>query len=367
MVAQNEEWEAVTVSDNGTVFLVAKNIHKTSNGTFLVKVMLDMQHLKGFKTDYIQSKEGTIYIVYEQEISPNLELIRTLSSSELDNNKQIIKTKDYETSSLTSNGPGSWYTFDIQSDTYGKCNRRLKNWIENDQFIIIDIKKNSVKKSSSKKNDKLAKLFLSNMVFVEGDSFVMGSTKDKHTQPVHREHVKSFYLGKHEVTQHEWEMVMGNNPAWIKATNRPITNISWDDVQKFIQKINELTGLNFRLPTEAEWEFAAEGGKTKCRFKQNQGLSDVAWGRGNSHGLHDVETRQPNPLGLYDMLGNVYEYIGEDWREDYRSEYNPDWTVARGGCWDSFQEYCSPTTRYKCGKGAKGNTLGFRLAIDDIN
>lgn len=153
MVAQNEEWETVTVSDNGTVFLVAKNIHKTSNDTFLVKVMLDMQHLKGFKTDYIQSKEGTIYMVYEQEISSNLELIRTLSSSELDKNKQIIKTKEYETSSLTSNGPGSWSTFDLQSDTYGKCNRRLKNWIDNNQYVSIYEEKSLCEKISPQKDN----------------------------------------------------------------------------------------------------------------------------------------------------------------------------------------------------------------------
>lgn len=192
---------------------------------------------------------------------------------------------------------------------------------------------------------------MDNMVYVEGGVFTMGGTEpveeDKSASKDHPQHqvtLSSFNIGKYEITQGEWMAVMGKNPSKVKGNNLPVTNLKWEDCQKFISKLNALTGRNFRLPTEAEWEYAARGGKMNHSYKYagSNDLDDVAWYKYNSNGKpHAVGQKQPNELGLYDMTGNASE-----WCEDVIYMYVPwptvdplgyfgDLHVYRGGNFDS--------------------------------
>ena len=189
------------------------------------------------------------------------------------------------------------------------------------------------------------------MVRVEAGTFTMGATPemknpDNDEKPTHRVTLTNdYYIGKYEVTQALWQTVMGNNPSEFKGDNLPVETVSWYDCQEFISKLNRITGKMFRLPTEAEWEYAARGGN-KSRGYQYSGsnnLSDVAW-YGNNSGdeTHAVGTKQPNELGIYDMSGNVDEWC-QDWKGAYSSssQVNPTGAnsgssrVIRGGSWDA--------------------------------
>ena len=207
------------------------------------------------------------------------------------------------------------------------------------------------------------------MVKVEAGSFNMGATPeminpDTDEKPVHRVTLTNdYYIGKYEVTQALWQAVMGSNPSHFKGDDLPVEQVSWNDCQDFISKLNAMTGKRFRLPSEAEWEYAARGGK-KSRGYQYSGsntLGDVAWYEGNSGSkTHAVGTKQPNELGIYDMTGNVYEWC-QDWYGSYSSspQTNPIGVVSgsrrvrRGGCWCYSARDCRTSYR-------RGNTPDFR-------
>ena len=188
------------------------------------------------------------------------------------------------------------------------------------------------------------------MVYVCGGSFDMGATSEQGSdvytdeKPVHRVTLSSYSIGKYEVTQELWEAVMGSNPSYHKGSRRPVDEVSWDDCQDFIRKLNELTGANFRLPTEAEWEFAARGGNSSRGYKYSGSdtLDNVAWYYDNSESeTHDVGTKSSNELGLYDMSGNVWEWCNDRYGSySSSSQTNPKGgssyrRVFRGGCWGS--------------------------------
>ena len=219
------------------------------------------------------------------------------------------------------------------------------------------------------------------MVRVEAGTFTMGATakmKDPYNdeKPTHQVTLTNdYYIGKYEVTQALWKAVMGNNPSNFKGDNLPVENVSWDDCQEFISKLNRITGKTFRLPTEAEWEYAARGGN-KSRGYQYSGsnnLLDVAWFWDNSgYQTHDVGTKQPNELGIYDMSGNVCEWC-QDWYGKYKrsSQVNPtgansgSYRVFRGGGWFRDARLCRSSCRYGSSPDYRGDDLGLRLVLSE--
>ena len=170
--------------------------------------------------------------------------------------------------------------------------------------------------SMTNNSDKLDEI---EMVFIEGGTVVIDERPivTYCTKVVHdiSPTISSFYIGKYEITQKQWMAVMGNNPSiHPKGDNYPIDNVSWDDVQEFIEKLNKLTGKNYRLPTEMEWKYAAHGGKESKGYKYSgsNNIHDVAWFNDNSsESTHPVGTKLPNELGIYDMTGNVREWTSE--------------------------------------------------------
>jgi len=186
---------------------------------------------------------------------------------------------------------------------------------------------------------------------------------------------RSFYMGKYPVTQREWAMVMGNNPSDFKGDTRPVENVSWNDCQEFIRKLNAREGTNkYRLPTEAEWEYACRAG-SRIRFCFGDGdhlLSRYAWFDDNSNDeTHPVGRLGPNNWGLYDMHGNVWEWC-YDWYGDYPTGSVSDASgvrsgsrrVIRGGCWDFGAEDCASAYRSYDDPGYRSDLLGFRLLRD---
>ena len=218
------------------------------------------------------------------------------------------------------------------------------------------------------------------MIAVEGGTFQMGATSEQGSDayfsesPVHSVTLSSYYIGETEVTQELWEAVMGSNPSFYEGyPQRPVETVSWNDCQEFITKLNNLTGKNFRLPTEAEWEYAARGGNKSQGYKYSGSntIVNVAWYTSNSGSeTHDVKTKQANELGIYDMSGNVYEWC-YDWYGIYSSSSQTNPTgpssgshrVSRGGGWYDDAGSCRVSSRDGNSPDYGSNYLGLRLAL----
>ena len=217
------------------------------------------------------------------------------------------------------------------------------------------------------------------MVYVEGGSFDMGATYEQvdnaldNEKPVHRVTLSGYYIGMYEVTQELWEAVMGSNPSYHAASQYPVESVSWNDCKEFVSRLSSLTGMIFRLPTEAEWEYAARGGNKSLHYKYSgsDNIDDVAWYWDNSgKKTHAVGTKSPNELGIYDMSGNVWEWCSDRYG-DYSAgaQTNPQGPsagsdrVLRGGRWGSRARYCRVSNR---DYGDPGNSLsrsGLRLVL----
>lgn len=220
------------------------------------------------------------------------------------------------------------------------------------------------------------------MVDVDGGTFIMGSNDadaDADESPIHIEMVQSFKIGRYEVTQKLWKRVMHDkNPSLFKGDNRPVENVSWDDIQLFIFRLNRVTGHKYRLPTEVEWEYAAKGGNRSSGYRYSGGeLEQTGWFVGNSDNTtHDVGLLNPNELDIFDMTGNVHEWCEDLYdslayckNEECRQPFQTDGKksairVYRGGSWSSSDKYCRISNRNKHTADLRHPCLGFRLAED---
>ena len=223
---------------------------------------------------------------------------------------------------------------------------------------------------------------INDMVYVSGGTFTMGATSEQGSdafddeKPTHSVTLSSYYICKYEVTQALWRAVMGSNPSNFKGDNLPVVWVSWNDCQTFINRLNSYTGRNFRLPTEAEWEFAARGGNYSRHYKYSGSnyISDVAWyGDNSGKRTHPVGTKQANELGLFDMSGNVWEWCSDwyDWYSSY-SQSNPTGPnsesnrVFRGGSWDFVSRGCRSSYRDGGLPGFSRDDLGLRLVLSQL-
>jgi formylglycine-generating enzyme required for sulfatase activity len=248
----------------------------------------------------------------------------------------------------------------------------------------FDIDKNFGPPKKKKPEAKIAPL---EMVFIEGGCFDMGDSfgdGGPDERPVHEVCVDDYYLGTHEVTQGEWEKIMGSIPSAFRfcGKNCPIDLVTWETAHIFIKKLNNKTGLKYRLPTEAEWEYAAKSGGKKEKWagtSRRLEFEDYAWFKGNNYGtermtINPVGQKKPNALGLYDMSGNVWEWVLDRYGEDYYSKTsqklnrNPEgpsegiYRVYRGGSWSNGPHLLRTSYRSYARPEYRDGSLGFRLA-----
>ena len=230
----------------------------------------------------------------------------------------------------------------------------------------------------------IIKRLKSNMVLVEGGSFTMGSDDeeaDEREKPAHQVTLDSFYIASTEMTQDIFEQVAGYNYSYFQCDTCPINNVSWMNIIQFIKKLNTLTGMTFRLPTEAEWEYAAKGGQQSkgYAFSGSNDIADVAWYADNAkRKLHPVAQKEPNELGLYDMTGNVWEFVQDDMEAKLYSKKprtNPLFDIGmadnqttlkatRGGGYEFSAKESYVFRRDGATSNVRMPDIGFRLAMD---
>ncbi len=277
-------------------------------------------------------------------------------------------------------------------DSIGREEQRAMEAAKKEQERLAEIEKQRKEKFNSL--PKPIQDLINNMVRIQGGDFTMGQpdpnigcdrcTKDE--QPSHTVTLSSYNIGKYEVTQAQWQAVMGSNPSHFKdcGSRCPVEKVSWNDVQEFIKKLNRMTGKTFRLPSEAEWEYAARGRRSDgYKYAGSDNIESVAWytknsyDKGKSHpdyGTHTVGTKSPNELGLYDMSGNVWEWCSDWYDENYYKNSprnNPQgpsstqsFRVLRGGSWAAFNINCRVADRFRV-RPVNNYSLydvGFRLA-----
>jgi len=217
------------------------------------------------------------------------------------------------------------------------------------------------------------------MVFVEGGTFMMGCTGENCNPidefPIHQVTLSNYHISKYLVTQKLWEAVMEYNFSYFKGANLPVEQVSWDDAQNFINQLNMLTGKNYSLPTEAQWEFAARGGNESegYEYSGSNNVDEVAWHYENSgYTTHPVGMKKPNELGIYDMSGNVFEWCNDRYGlYTDEAQTNPQGSdegysrICRGGGWYDKAEYGRVSKRGASGPQMRYSSLGFRLVLSE--
>ncbi len=241
------------------------------------------------------------------------------------------------------------------------------------EFISGAIRKRR-EKEKEEESERQRKRIVDNFVRVPGGCFQMGDTfgdGSNDERPVHDVCVKDFAISKYDVTQRQWLQVMGNNPSNFTSCGDdcPVEQVSWNDVQEFISKLNSQLGSNFRLPTEAEWEYAARTGGKHEKYSGSDNVNEIAWYSSNSGSQpHPVGQKQPNGLGIYDMSGNVWQWVSDRYgtypsfrQQDPQGPSSGSKHVFRGGCWYNNIEDVRATNRFYHSPDHRFNNLGFRL------
>ncbi len=213
------------------------------------------------------------------------------------------------------------------------------------------------------------------MIAIPGGSFLMGLNNYNNAKPIHKVNIKPFYLGKYTITQEQYQAVMGINPSHFKGAKHPVENVSCDDAVEFCKKLLQKTGKKYRLPSEAEWEWACRAGtQTKYCFGDDKSrLEEYAWYINNSTGkTHPVGQKKSNQFGLYDIHGNVWEWCSDRWHGNYQNAPTDgsSWDsgidnnrVRRGGSWDSDAINCRSAFRGWVMAGHSNINFGFRVAL----
>ena len=337
-----------------------------------------------------ESRSGIIKLTIEGSVIS--EIIITQSGVELNIEDKLLSIESRgDTLSIPVNSNTQW-TFDSQINwcEVNKDENNLliiikRNYIMDERNGIISVNAGEVSFDITITQSGCQWFESFEMIDVKGGTFYMGAQKDDPTEtnydasayqiesPVHQVSISSYAIGKFEVTQAQWNAAMGNNPSNIQGENLPVENVTWEEVQAFISILNEKSGLNYRLPTEAEWEFAAKGGNKSEEFDYsgNSVLSACGWYYSNSEATtHEVGSKIPNELGIYDMSGNVREWCN-DWFGYYYSSmednpqgaYDGNMKVNRGGSWTTPAVNCRNTYRHTDYPYEKALDLGFRLVL----
>ncbi len=217
------------------------------------------------------------------------------------------------------------------------------------------------------------------MIYVEGGSFMMGATSEQSDaaksdeRPAHTVRLEPYYIAECELTQAQWQKIMGNNPSYFKGESHPVDTVSWEDAQNFCRELSYITGKTYILPTEAQWEYAARGGKYRetTKYSGSYSVDAVAWYETNSNGsTHPVKQKRPNKLGIYDMSGNVWEWCSDWYSSNYYSsspQSNPEGAlsgetrVLRGGGYHISSQYCRVSYRDYDMPSYRRNRSGFRV------
>ena len=353
-VGQKKQMFTIRYTPSSATVLVDNKMVRGNNG--VAKTTLPVgQHSFVVACDGYESEEGTVKL--KASAPSNLQIMLSKEAVVAVSNANDVMQDNVSASSISSSSSQSAPTSSSFSSTSSVSSGSNEISIPVKNGITID------------------------MVKVEAGTFMMGATSEMENpesweKPVHKVTLTNdYYMGKYEVTQALWQVVMGSNPSYFKGDNLPVECVSWDSCKVFINKLNSMTGRKFRLPTEAEWEYAARGGK-KSRGNQYCGsnnISDVAWYNENSENkTHPVGMKQANELGLYDMTGNVYEWCQDRIRSYVKSsQINPTgavrgaWRVFRGGSWNSYMRNCRLSFRCSAKPVYGDFDQGLRLVLSE--
>ena len=366
--------EIITTPDEAEVWL--NNIKQTRTTPMVIRdVMVGDYGVEIKKNGYTTLQKNIIVKQHETaKINEILANTKTIQIQTNPANAQIqIDGKNIGVSPIN-------YEFKIDNNYNIKINK--ENYKQLNEIIFITENVNKLPIYNLEKNIVLPEI---EMVFVQGGTYNMGCTYEQGNdcsddeKPAHQVTLSDYYIGKYEVTQGLWKKVMGSNPSKFISCGDdcPVESVSWDDCQTFISKLNQLTGKKYRLPTEAEWEYAARGGRGVARIVQqtkyagSNALDEVAWYDGNSDGkTHTVGSKKPNALGVYDMSGNVWEWCN-DWYDKYSISgvKNPQGAkagsgrVIRGGSWYGNGFYDRVSSRDSRNPSYSYNNYGIRLVF----
>lgn len=366
---------------------------KDKNGKACAVVILQIPSVDSISCDWdfvidFKKKSLSEYLFYMAEGSKQLEFTALgyypTEVTFADENPEITALKSKTTYIMKVVNPAMDKQKELQDsiDSLRAENARLTQ--REDSISKVKQEEERIKREEARKKiDIRVGNMLFSMILVEGGTFKMGSEDgEKDEQPVHDVTLSDYYIGEMEVTKELWNAVKSGSSSSLYNEKKPCTEMTYRECLEWIELLNQKTEYKFRLPTEAEWEFAARGGNKSqgYRYSGSNNLSQVAWWNGNSNNkLHDVGMLTPNELGIYDMSGNAWEWCSDWYDKDFYKtspEKNPSKNrkekgdnrvakrVARGGCTNYGDKYCTVSYRYHCSSESRESRGGFRLVME---